>query len=372
MLKPLLAPASPGAKTRRRLSSSAFAALALATLTGFGLPAQAAAQDEPLRVTQFQFPDNMEVVFELQGVDPATVDFYLQRTDAPDDSDSWEVVDGASFQSLSKGKYRVTQAAPFGDGFYRIVAYYDAGPITAEFASTAFSVLEGDSDGYARIVFSAPFTGTIEYVVSGNAESGEYESLPGSIAVTRAIEARIPVRFVDDETNGAARYLSLQIKPLEGVTLGAASSATVLVDDNDATWIGKLVRDGLEAAIELEVTEKNGVRAAVLKGAGSSVLPAGSYPVSLTWSESSFAATALDIALPADSLLLERDAALSISFAAVEGVDGQVATETQLQGTATVTTRFSGASYLDTASEFTFYLNLAPTPPTDRDVALTQ
>ena len=112
--------------------------------------------------------------------------------------------------------------------------------ITATIAATDTTTEEGLSSGEFAITLSAPATEdmTISYTVGGTATAGtDYIALPATVTIAAGqTSATIAVTLVDNDLAEDAETIIIRLMGGTGYDLGNATTATVTIADNDASF----------------------------------------------------------------------------------------------------------------------------------------
>lgn len=284
----------------------------------------------------------------------------------------WNADPGASITPLGDGSFRVHIADPVQpNGFYRIVALGPAGgPVVANFAATEFQVSEGGMIS-AVINFSAPYTGTIRYSITGTAGAGDYEPLSGEVQVNNSMTAVIPVMLTDNSTLDELKYLSLRLERGPGFEIGSAAETRLMIDENDADWRGTLSFGGALGFV-LYIQEIAGEFSAHLRSDPAGLFPAHPGDSTLVFTENSFASTTAGIPLDAGSNLFNTPATLTLHLAAENGVGNQLVSPNSVEGAATLITQYEGKPYLNRTNQGSFNLYKPPVKPSTQAVEFVQ
>ena len=284
---------------------------------------------------------------------------------------SWTPELYAAITSLGHGLHRVTIPAPAGSkGFYRVVGFGPSGDVIIEFASTAFQVTEGETASPV-ITFSAPFTGTLRYTISGTATPDDYGPLTGEVQVFNSLSAIIPITISDNETINPLRVLILTLETDDGARPGLRSRMVITIMDRDSRWEGTFFSEKGNASLpfSLKIIRTGETTQGRLVGGPSHFFPEGPFHGSVNaHTPTEFSAFFEGIALPGDSTLLGLPAVLALSLEA-EGA-GEI-DEHFIHGLATLVTDYPGHPHLTTTDEGAFLMQRVPPSPSEREVELT-
>jgi hypothetical protein len=160
-------------------------------------------------------------------------------------------------------------------------------PTMASFDSSTSEIEEG-GNGTVRINFTAAFTGTLTYTVSGTAEVGtDYPALAGSLDVDNATSVEIPISINDDVEVEEVETITLTLEEapdnLPGYYPFAPTEHTVYVQENDALWRGSLFRPLADTAVtvdfRMKITRQGDTTTGKLLTDGIGIIPASDVPV---------------------------------------------------------------------------------------------
>lgn len=348
---------------------SCFAALAAMWLAALPVRAQLPVSDR-LQFNQITIEPGHQIRARFSDAGTGATDFALETATNLGENAQWTVDSSAVFTSLGGGDYEVVAPAQQGLAVFRIVGYQSGQPLTANFSSPSVTLEEGSGTAYLLLLFSAPFTGTLTYTVSGTAGSGDYQPLSGSISVNNATTAKIPITLNDDTTIGQLRTLVLTLDAGQGVALGGTSQSVISIEDNDAVWNGSLQGAYSDVGIKLDIAKDGGSYTGKLISDGSGLFPAGEFSAQLTWTGSSFQALVSGIAIDAGSTLFNTPMDLSLQLNAKAGQPDQAVNSTRLQGVYSLSTTAPDAPQLNTISTGTFLLLRPPVRPSTNQVPL--
>ncbi len=343
-------------------------ALLFASLLPF---APLGAQSDPdFRIEAVQRTAEGGIEFNFRDAGPETEGHFIESsTDlAPA---GWLPVPEALITNLGDGVFHVLIESTAGPRvFYRVVRPGpDGDEVIASFSTTALEVTEGET-AFAIITFSAPFTGTLRYTLSGTATSDDFEELSGEVFVSNSTQALIPVTVKENTSIDPVRNLILTIQSGGGAAAGLASQFEILIQDADARWEGSFLSGAARIPFTLDLIRTGGVTQGFLIGGPFGFLPEESTPASVTLTPTSFSATAANIAMPAEATLLELPALIGLDLIAVEGEPEEEIGADFIQGRATLTTTFPDNTHLNTTAEGTFLMQRTPPPPSTREVEL--
>lgn len=284
---------------------------------------------------------------------------------------SWQTVGTAVFTDLGGGRKQVSlpSSAP---GFFRVRCIGGtANPIVVNFPNATLDLSEGDS-GNATVNFSRPYYGTIRYTIGGTAGAVDYQGLTGEVTVNGTTSVVIPVSLTDNNTIGQLKTLTLTLVSGGGVQPGGGATTTINIDENDAAWQGSLVASDATLGFILKIQKSGGSYTASLAGDGTGFFPTNEVPVAITFTADVFAATAVNITLPANSTLLNQPMDLSLQLEAANGVTNQIVSATEVDGVGTMICAVPAKPYLSTTNSGTFHLLKPPVQPSTSQVGLVR
>ncbi|MBI1176158.1 hypothetical protein GC207_01825 [bacterium] len=282
---------------------------------------------------------------------------------------NWQTATGAVFTDLGNGQKRVSfgTSAP---GFFRVRCVGGtADPIVVNFPNATLEMSEGETSN-ATVNFSRPYYGTIRYTIGGTAGAGDYQGLTGEVMVNGTTSVVIPISLTDNNTIGQLKTLTLTLVGGGGALPGIGSSTTVNIDENDAKWQGSLVVDGASLGFVLKLTKSGGSYTASLIGDGTGFFPTVEVPATVTFTADNFTATVANIALPADSTLLNEPMNLTLQLEAANGVTDQSVSPTLVSGAGSLLTEIPSQTSLNTTKTGTFTLMRPPVAPSTDQVDL--
>jgi hypothetical protein len=341
----------------------------LSGLTVLALSAQAQVSSR-LQLQTIQLDGAAPVAFTFVDQGTGATNYSVEFRPGLETGAAWESVTNAVITPQGGGNYSVQINSPRGErGFYRVVGLgASGGPIIIEFSTVAFQVVEGDTV-LPMLVLSQPFNGIVYYTVSGTAMSGDYVALSGQVMVN-GTTATIPVSLTDNDMIGQLKYLTLRLDAGAGYELGAGTSTTIFIEENDAEWQGSFVTDDAALGFVLSIRESNGVGTATLKGDGTGFFPATEVPASLNFTANNFAATVLNIPISAEATLLNEPISLTLHLNAMNSVADQSVSPTFVMGAGSLTTAFPAQPHLNTTNTGTFSLLRPPVAPSTNQVEL--
>lgn len=341
----------------------------LLSLASLVMAAAAWAQTSPLLSLQtIQTTPGGAVEFTFHDDGTGATNYVVEFSPALD-TQEWRRETNAVITSLGAGDFRVNSTNPGPpQGFYRVVGFGGGGPIIIEFSTVAFQVVEGDTV-LPTLVLNWPFKGIVHYTVSGTAMNGDVVALTGQVAVN-GTTATIPVSLKDNETIGQLKYLTLRLEAGPGYQLGASSTTTIAIEENDANWQGSFMTDDATLGFLLTIQQSNGVHTASLKSGGFGFFPATPTPVALLFTTNQFSASASGIPMPAGATLLNEPMLLSLSLSATRGVTNQSVSPTLVEGMGTLISVVPARPNLNTTNTGTFRLLKPPVSPSTNQVEL--
>lgn len=291
----------------RRIAAPAPAALCALLLLGSLSPL--AGQQVTLDRLQLVGTTDITLEFSDDGTG-VLADFGVEATS---DLQTWLPVGDAVLESLGNGRWRAT--VPFDQGaprrFFRVTKNGEA--ITGTFSSTTSTIREGEAGG-VEVVFSAPYTGVVNYTVNFGDGS---PSQSGSVNVQGASSAILPITVPDDGESGTLRNLSLNLDGGD-FALGLLTSTNLTVEDNDSEWAGVLIGDddGITTQINLKITATGGAPTAALVAESGTVFPdkPGGWAASISVDETALAGSVTGITIPGEETLYGQDTILTLTF----------------------------------------------------------
>ncbi len=347
-----------------------FPILALLSASLLSLPPLHAQADPDFRIDTIQRTAQGELEFTFRDAETeATGHFIQSSTDlAPD---NWLPVPEALITDLGGGVYGVVIEAPAGPrAFYRVVRIGpDGETVIANFSTATLEVTEGET-AFAIITFSAPFTGTLRYTLSGTATSDDFEELSGEVFVSNSTQAVIPVTIKENTTIDPVRNLILTIQADGGAAPGLVSQFEILVKDADARWEGSFLSGSASIPFTLDLIRTGDTTEGFLIGGPFGFLPEESTTTTVTQTPTSFAASTAEIAMPAEATLLDLPALLQLELIAVDGEPDEEVGADFIQGRATLTTTYPGNAHLNTTAEGMFLMQRTPPPPSTSEITL--
>ncbi len=216
--------------------------LPLGLVAGFVLlaPPVLAQPDPGFRIETIQMVPEGAIEFTFRDAGTGAVSYFVQFSPDLGGEIGWTPVATAAITPIGDGAFQVVIPDPtLPRGFYRVVGVTSDGEeIIMNFATaTTLEVEEGET-AFATVTFSAPFTGTLRYTLSGTATSDDFEELSGEVFVSNGTQAVIPVTVKENASIDPVRNLILTIQSGGGATPGLVSQFEILVKDADARWEG--------------------------------------------------------------------------------------------------------------------------------------
>jgi hypothetical protein len=333
---------------------------------GFSVRSQVSSQ---LQLQSIQLGGAVPVAFTFVDQGTGATNYAVEFRPGLEGDHAWQAVDQVVITPQGDG-YLVQISTPRDErGFYRVVGLGGSvGPIVIEFSVAAIEVVEGDTV-LPRLVINQPFNGLVYYTVSGTAGSGDYLGLSGQVTVN-GMTATIPVSLTDNEIPGQLKYLTLRLEPNAGYQLGAATTSTILIEENDAEWQGIFRTEAAALGFVLRIQESDSGYLASLQSSGFGFFPAIPTPTALTFTADTFSAVATEIPMPAEATLLNQPLSLSLSLNAANGLEDQSVSATEVQGVGTLISRVPGQPHLDTTNSGVFQLLKPPVAPSTNEVEL--
>lgn len=336
------------------------------------VPSQLAAQSSPmLQLQTIETTTGGPLEFTFRDDGTGATNYIAQFSPVIGSGASWTTDATAVITSLGGGGFQAVIPDPAGaNGFYRIVGLGGtAGEIIINFATTAFQITEGGMIS-PTLTFSAPFTGIIQYTISGTAMSGDYEGLSGELQVNNSTTATIPFTLTDNQAIGELKNLVLTLEAAAGTQLGANSQTTITIDENDARWEGSFISGEASLPFTLELNRAGGAVEGALVGDAYSFFPSDPVPATVTMTATSFTAAIPGIPMPAEATLLNLPAILELNLSAENGLEDEEVGDNFIQGQATLLTTYPGHSHLDTTTTGSFLMQRPAVRPSTREVEL--
>lgn len=345
---------------------SGLVALAIgAALAGF---AQAQVSSH-LQLESIQIDGAVPVAFTFVDQGTGATNYTVEFRPGLEPDADWQMLSEAVITPQADGYLVQIDSPRGGRGFYRVVGQGGSvGPIVIEFSTVAFQVVEGDTL-LPMLVLSQPFHGIVYYTVSGTAMAGDYLALSGQVAVN-GTTATIPVSITDNDVIGQLKYLTLRLEPSAGYQLGAGTTSTITIEENDAVWQGRFTTEGAALSFVLEIQKTGTAHWAALGSDGFGFFPNTPTETSLTFTADTFSALATDIPMPAEATLLNEPMLLSLALNASNGMQDQSVSDTEIEGVATLISRVPGQPHLNTTNAGVFQLLKPPVAPSTNEVEL--
>ncbi|MGI9239596.1 MAG: hypothetical protein ACR2RV_02280 [Verrucomicrobiales bacterium] len=307
------------------------------------------AQAEPaIEVSEFYRPAATEIRISFEDDGTGELEDFEIEASYTLTEDSWtDVTASVTISAVSQGKWLAVVPVDPAEPRLFLRVLKNGIVQTATFSAPTLELTEGELGTRVRVNLTTPYTGNLRYTLDGT---------PGVVWVDDAMSAFIPVPIADDAEAGRLKTIRLALE-LEGAggasyALGTDSTATIIVEDNDAAWAGTLTLPdgGGETGIRVLVTEQSGVRTVCFKTDGGGLIPpSGGAPwlfseFDLDTAEATFSANVSGVTIPAESTFYGADTTLAIAFSATgsEGV-----TADAISGTFTLNSTVSGMSHLD-------------------------
>ena len=168
----------------------------------------------------------------------------------------------------------------------------DGEPMLVSFKESMSTAYESEGVVSIPLVYTAGFTGSVSYVVSGSAVAGmDFGALPGTIMLDGTGNTAITVSLiddlhitVDDEKGPVSRYIVFDLKANNDKLYEPSfiTSHTLIIQDNDAYWNG--IIEDLYAArqFRLAVCRNNSQVEVMLHSNGSGPFLEGEWPASVS------------------------------------------------------------------------------------------
>jgi len=245
---------------------------------------------------------------------------------------------------------------------------------------------EGLGRGLVELVFDAPYTGTIEFLVldaryldpvlgaahDATAMSGDDFSIPGavagigSLAVNGALTADITVDIVNDAiAHEPLERLRLVLMPGPGHLVGHQSMHEVYLDENDVTWHGSFLQDGTRLNFAVDLVQASGGRvSAALISNGAATLPGGTWPLQgVVLTQDTFSGQTDPIPMPGSSTVFGTRLLRSFTFTANRATPGNVVNADLLVGQLREDIVLVGAEHLNLTLNGSFQIQRSPSDP---------
>jgi hypothetical protein len=333
------------------------------------LPAALSQTSSLLSLQSIQATTAGPVQFTFRDDGTGATNYIVEFSSAVGGLADWHKDTIAVFTALGAGNYQVNIVNPAQpQGFYRVVGLGGGGPIIIEFSTVAFQVVEGDT-ALPMLVLSRPLNGIVYYTVSGTAMAGDYMQLSGQVMVN-GTTATIPVSLTDNDMIGQLKHLTLRLEAGAGYQLGAGSATTITIEENDADWQGAFTTADATLGFILRIEESNGVHTAALKGDGTGFFPTNEVPTALNFTANGFAATVMNIPIPAEATLLDEPMKLTVLLNAMNGVTNQSVSSAFIEGVGSLIAEIPAQPHLNTTNTGTFTLLRPPVAPSTNEVEL--
>ena len=330
-------------------------------------PSIARAQTSPLlEIKTFQVSP---VFFTFDDLGTGASSYQLEFSESLGTSASWSPVLSSTVTDLGGGQFEIQAPDPLPDvGFYRIRGVDGTVALTASFNMRDFDVTEGGTVE-PLITLNAPYTGIVRYAISGSVESGDYVNLTGEVMVD-GTSARLPVSFTDNNLIGQLKFLTLTLLDGDGYDVGAGSTTTITVDENDAEWRGTFRARETNLGFLLQIQQLNGAPTALLSSDDLGLFPTNQASVAVTFSSDIFEIDSSTVPLDPASTPFETPVQLELHLEAANGVEGQSVTPSEIEGIGTLISQYPARPYLNTTNMGTFFLFKSPTAPSTNQVEL--
>jgi hypothetical protein len=194
-------------------------------------------------------------------------------------------------------------------------------------------------------------------------------ALSGQMTVN-GTTATIPVSLTDNDVIGQLKYLTLRLAAGEDYQLGAATTTTILIDENDAEWQGSFTTEDATLGFVMRIQESDTMRLASLRSAGFGFFPDIPTATTLSFTADTFSAEATDIPMPAEATLLNEPMLLSLTLNAGNGVEDQSVSATEVEGVGTLISLVPAKPHLNTTNTGVFRLLKPPVAPSTNEVEL--
>lgn len=338
-------------------------------ISHFAAAAPDPAEEPVLRVESLSMTPGGALEFTFRNNSTDSHSYVVEHSADLGVKQPWAVDATAGITALGNGAFRVVVPSPAGDiGFYRVVGTAPTGEtVIMQFAITSLVAAEGETI-HPIINFSAPFTGTLRYTISGTASHADFGLLSGEIHVFNSMAASIPIALAENATIDPMRVIVITLEADDGTQVGLDSRIVVTIQDVDARWEGTFFSGNTPLPFTLEIIQQDGLIQGRLVGGQAQFFPEGPFPATITaHSPDAFAASIEGIVLPAESTLLDLPAVLGLSLSAADGAID----EHFIYGQATLVTTYAGHPHLNTLNEGSFLMQRTPPPPSERTVELT-
>jgi hypothetical protein len=209
-------------------------------------------------------------------------------------------------------------------------------------------VNEGDGALNLEVSISPDYQGTINYIISGQATSGEdYSVGSGSIEANGGV-ATISIPILEDLLLEDVESIIVTLLPQIGYKIGSSQQHISYIIDNDSNWFGAINIDGLVLRFDMTIATDGVITQSSIKSTEGYAIPAGDWPVSLQMTSSKFYAEIGPIDIAPEDTLLSASFKRTLKLEADILIDGHaIEYDNQIRGKMTEELSFVSQAYLD-------------------------
>jgi hypothetical protein len=358
-------PPTDSRKKEENMNSHVVFSLQVLASAGLALCLSTPVKAGDISVTEISREDGVGLQLWFNTTGPGLPGFGIEHATILSPDGDWARV-AVPMGELAAQSYWAGPLPMFGDrSFYRVV---EAEALGSWMESAEVNADEGSGSIDLVIHFNCHFRGTISYTIGGT-EPGLITDPEGSIWVD-GTTASLSIDTTENEDIDTLRQFWINLDALPGMALLSPASSTVTVKDNDAVWYGVFQSDAGSLGFEISMIDDGSTVQGHFGGGEYGFFPSGPYSAPVTLSETQFSTTFSGIILPAESNLLGVPATLTLALAADEALVGggpQRVEDQLIEGSAVLTTNYTGMDHLDTIFEGQFTLQRAPALPANSE-----
>lgn len=264
----------------------------------------------------------------------------------------WTNLSDVVITALGGDLYRAAFPASDREGFLRLGGLR---PVAVSLETPVLSAEEGTMLLNPVAIFDTPFVGALGYRLEFELSDGSVEQTTGSIAVN-GNTAAIPLTIADNLAADPLRSIWVSLIPGDELALGTTGRLRVDVVDNDGLWTGLLTGMGLSEPLEIATLSGPNGLVGLWHGDGSGVLPAGAWPGTVAWTESSFVAAFGPVVIPPERSPGGAGMSVSLRLEADAAQEGESVSDSLMVGSGTLAFSFSGRPHLNHTHAGSFVL----------------
>lgn len=239
-----------------------------------------------------------------------------------------------------------------------------SGPTAVSFSQASSTATEGDSQDVVEVFFNRPYTGTIEWSVTGSASVGQ-DFVGGSNSMqVDGISANITIDLLDDSTREQeAKTIELLLLDNGDFELGDFQVHTIYLYDNDRIWDGSVNNGFADYQFTLELIRNGGTTTGKLMSDGDESFPQGDFTLSdLLLTSSEFRAITQNIDVNSQELVIRQPMQRRLEFESNSSVSNSYVSEDFVRGgfTELITATDPANSYLNRTIEGMFSMVRRP------------